>query len=444
MTPRKSATLPRVASWVLGFFLAVTFVKLGNPVIFEGQTPPPESFWEMVFSVWPIGWGYAVLALTALTSVLLVDSGFPPPRWPVWLLLFWFVWQIISTGQSVNPRLSWLTMPHFGACVVCFFVGALAIRRLTQFDPVWICILIGFLFVCWMGLDQHFGGLENTRKEFLNMDWSKFTPEFRAKLDTPEFRKKILSDRIFSTFVYANALAGGILLFMPVCLRGIWELFGWLAVASRILIMGVIGSLGLGCLYWSGSKAGWLIAIGIAAVAFQMTSFSRAVKLSVLVLLVVAGGCGFYLKYAGYFAKGATSATARTDYWRAAWETAKAKPIVGSGPGTFGIEYKQRKTPEAEMARLAHNDYLEQASDSGWPGFLAYAAFILGSVGFLYRERLFTWREKALWLGVAGIAAQGFVEFGLYIPALAWPFFLFLGWLWGSSRNAVDKAAQAA
>jgi len=30
-----------------------------------------------------------------------------------------------------------------------------------------------------------------------------------------------------------------------------------------------------------------------------------------------------------------------------------------------------------------------------------------------------------------GWSIQGVVEFGLYIPALAWPAFLFLGWLLG-------------
>jgi hypothetical protein len=37
----------------------------------------------------------------------------------------------------------------------------------------------------------------------------------------------------------------------------------------------------------------------------------------------------------------------------------------------------------------------------------------------------------AVWLGVLGWALQGVIEFGLYIPALAWPAFAFLGWLLG-------------
>jgi hypothetical protein len=44
----------------------------------------------------------------------------------------------------------------------------------------------------------------------------------------------------------------------------------------------------------------------------------------------------------------------------------------------------------------------------------------------------------AIWLGVLGWSLQSLVEFGLYIPALAWPAFAFLGWLLGL-RKPFDK-----
>jgi hypothetical protein len=44
----------------------------------------------------------------------------------------------------------------------------------------------------------------------------------------------------------------------------------------------------------------------------------------------------------------------------------------------------------------------------------------------------------AVWLGVLGWSLQSLVEFGLYIPALAWPAFTFLGWLLGL-RKPFDK-----
>jgi hypothetical protein len=39
-----------------------------------------------------------------------------------------------------------------------------------------------------------------------------------------------------------------------------------------------------------------------------------------------------------------------------------------------------------------------------------------------------------------GWSGQGLVEFGLYVPALAWPAFTLFGWLWGVAENEIDKA----
>jgi O-antigen ligase len=149
-------------------------------------------------------------------------------------------------------------------------------------------------------------------------------------------------------------------------------------------------------------------------------------------LLLVAGFAGFFIKYRSYFTGGATSVVARFDYWKAAWQTLESKPLFGSGPGTFGVVYKRLKNPESEMSRLAHNDYLQQGSDAGVVALLTYAALV-GSLGALYRKCRSHTLAFCVWLGLLGLALQGFVEFGLFIPALAWPQFLMLGWLWGRS-----------
>jgi O-antigen ligase len=86
------------------------------------------------------------------------------------------------------------------------------------------------------------------------------------------------------------------------------------------------------------------------------------------------------------------------------------------------------------MARLVHNDYLEQASDSGVVGFLSHAVFVLGTLAILCR-REWPMRDRlrfGVWLGLFGWALQALVEFPLYIPALAWPAFVMLGWLAGT------------
>jgi O-antigen ligase len=162
-----------------------------------------------------------------------------------------------------------------------------------------------------------------------------------------------------------------------------------------------------------------------------------------LVLAIGLGAFGF--RFRNYFAGGATSVGARFDYWRAAGQTALHNPVLGSGPGTFQIPYAQIKAPEAEMARLAHNDYLEQFSDSGFVGGFIYAAWIALLVTALARR---LWRKHdpihfAVFLGVLGWLSQGVSEFSLYVPALAWTAFTLGGCLLGLTRNQFDNSTGA-
>ena len=188
---------------------------------------------------------------------------------------------------------------------------------------------------------------------------------------------------------------------------------------------------GWGCLYWSGSKAGWLIALGQCLIVLWHLPLKQRTKAAVLAALLALGLTAFFIRNAGYFERGATSVSARFDYWEAAVQTFRRHPILGTGPGSFATEYRKIKPPSAEMAKLAHNDYLQQASDSGLAGFAAYLLLVFGPLARGYRREDFT-RDHlrfAVWLGLVGWAAQGAVEFGLYIPALAWPAFLLLGWI---------------
>ena len=147
--------------------------------------------------------------------------------------------------------------------------------------------------------------------------------------------------------------------------------------------------------------------------------------------VLVLGLAGFFARHLGYFHRGATSVSARFDYWRAAVQITKEHPVFGTGPGTFFIPYQKIKRPESEPSRMTHNDYLEQASDSGIPGLLLYGSFVVGSLVWIARrmEFLSDWQNFAIWLGVLGWALQSLMEFSLYIPALSWSAFAFLGWM---------------
>ena len=97
------------------------------------------------------------------------------------------------------------------------------------------------------------------------------------------------------------------------------------------------------------------------------------------------------------------------------------------------------------MARLTHNDYLEQFSDSGTAGGIFYAIWILTALAIIGRR---LWHSGspmtfAIFIGLLGWFVQGIGEFSLYIPALAWTAFTLMGCLLGLPRNPIDKSAAA-
>ena len=63
----------------------------------------------------------------------------------------------------VAPELSALTIMHFGAAILIFHIGLLGLGRLPNLQPFWLLMCLSFLFIFWIGIDQHNGGLEATR-----------------------------------------------------------------------------------------------------------------------------------------------------------------------------------------------------------------------------------------------------------------------------------------
>jgi len=422
----------------LGGFLALALIKFGNPVILDHKIIAPKELLEVILLAWPVTWGYCLLVLIALASVPLWRWQRGLPKWALALPLAWLVWQGLASIGTVNASLTRITLLHFTSCVVCFYLGLFALSRVRRPALFWTGLVAGFIVVMGDGWRQHFGGLEEARKYFYELpNWRDYPPEFL---------KKISSHRIYATLFYPNTLASAIILLLPALLAASWAAASGNAFSWRATLVSLSTLLALGCMYWSESKAGWLIMLAMGLAVLMRLPIRKSVKGTVLAVVLAVGLAGFFTRYTGYFERGATSVGARFDYWRAAGELVKEHPWLGSGPGTFQIGYKRLKDKDAEMARLAHNDYLEQASDSGIVGGCLYFALIWGSLAFLYRNRTENLSELtfAIWLGLAGLAMHAAVEFPLYVPALSWPMFLFLGWLWSEagSRNQIDNSIQ--
>lgn len=444
------------AAWpaaVLGGILGLAILKLGNPVILEQQIGTPATPDDWISQPWPPRTGrWLLLGLVLAMAVLpgawsLLRDGLRP-RW-LWLPpVAWLAWQLASASGSVDATLTATTLPHLATVAVAFALGV-ACARLRPW-PVLVGIGLASA-ACWMkAVNQRTVEFPRDREALVlgeQTGWTNFAPAQVAELRNsgfiirtngldvanPALLDKLARARVHGTLVYPNALAGLVLLVFPVLGAAVATFTGraearpgvrWLALA---LLAGMAGA----SLWWSGSRSGWLLALASGVAMAWLSPGIRRWRTAVTLLVVGIGAGVFLARNSGYLGKGAASAAARWDYWTAAVQATGERPWMGHGPGTFMRPYARLKRPESEMARLVHNDYLEQFCDSGVPGGVLYLAWVGTALAVAWTRHV---RGRSplmtpLLVGTTAWMAQGLSEFGLYVPAMAWTGFAFLGWL---------------
>ncbi|HEX4120206.1 MAG TPA: O-antigen ligase family protein [Verrucomicrobiae bacterium] len=423
-----------------GLFFFVAIIKFGNAVILDYLLQPPANASEFFYESWPAKWGFWLSIPLIAVGLWSTPWNRLKFRWICVLPALWLGWEMIAATRSISPMLTSQTLKHFTVCVALFYLGYFALQgskppvsvlTICTFWPIWTGIGLALCWVIRAGFEQHFGGLAATRAMLQSHEGA--TQLSAATLNNPDFAKRMASDRIFSTFMYPNTLAGGLVLLLPVTVVFMWKLIPKVRLPTRIVMIGIFAGAGLACLYWSGSKAGWLVALAVGLIALAHSALPFAWKRGLICGLLVLGVAGFAIKYAAFFHKDRNSVGARFAYWRVALMVVKSHPIVGTGPGTFQIPYRELKRPDDEATKICHNDYLEQGCDSGIPGFICYTLMMALILAAVYRYSIVgkprDWMILAVWLGVVGLCLHSTVEFHLYIPALAWTQFFLLGCL---------------
>jgi hypothetical protein len=445
---------------VFGLFLGLAFWKFGNPVILDHKIIPPSSLAEFWADGWPTHWAnwiFPPLALAGSAIAFTNKLRWPATRW-LWLLpLLWLGWQGISASQTVDADLTAATLWQFSGCVACYFIGALVLNRETALCWLLVGVLAAFAFCLVRALDQRLVEFPQSHQMLVEGErdgWTNVPPEMLLDMKreqvvintngvdvaNPVVLAKFAKGRVMGTLVYPNALAGAVLLLMPVSLT-LAFCTKKLRPAIRAIVIAMTCLLGGAAFFWTGSKLGWLIAMGIGGLYLLRMNWPARLKFTGIAIVAILGLGIFAIRFHNYFAAGATSAGARLDYWRAAVQTTARNPMTGTGPGTFQRPYARIKAPDAEMARLAHNDYLEQFSDSGIPGGIIYGAWIMVALATVGKR---VWKTEnqivfAVFMGLVGWFVQGVGEFSLYIPALAWTAFTLLGCLLALTGNQFDK-----
>ncbi|MGO9608475.1 MAG: O-antigen ligase family protein [Verrucomicrobiia bacterium] len=416
--------------FVLGL-AAVAFLaplKFGAPAMVQWSVLPPTDVVEWLYFTWPnelaiilIFAGFIWLVLDRDRMLARVDLLFVLP-------LVFLLTQILAAPWTICPQETIDTVMLFAAGVLLFYVGAWYARNGAATGRIFGGLALATLFVCILAMQQHFGGLEETR--------AYASTHVDASTAPRDFLARMTSNRVFGPFVYPNALAGFLVVAFAPVLAWIWvRARGWDARVKWIALVFAAGEMLL-CLLLTGSRGG-LAAFGFMTLAVLWCLVPKGrwgVAKAVAVLVLVLGVVVAVARHGGLLHFGTGSLEARTDYWRGAIRIIKDHPWIGTGPGTFGSIYPMYKTALTEEAAAVHNSFLQMWSDSGILAFLVFAVLWVVAVrdSFrLSRERVGDVAAAAICGALVGWTVHGLVDFDLYVPGVALPAFVLLGTLQG-------------
>lgn len=418
-------------NWFVFGLAAVAFLaplKFGTPVILQSHVQPPGNIAEWLFYSWPnemavilIFTGFVWLVLDPQRMLARVDLLFVLP-------LMFLLTQALAAPTSICRQTTIDTLMLFATCALLFYVGAWYVRDGAATARIFGGLALATLLVCVLALEQHFGGLEESRKQAaMYLDASKVPKDLLLRMT---------SNRVFASFVYPNALAGFLVIsFMPTLAWIGFRARGWgrsMKWAALVFAAGVM----MFCLVLTGSRGGFaaFAAMALTALWCGISRLGRRLAVAVLCLLLVLVAVFVAAERGGLIHLGAQSLEARTDYWRGAIAIVRDHPWVGTGPGTFGSIYPKYKTALTEEAQAVHNNYLQIWSDSGVAAFIAFALLWIVAVRDAFR---LTRRRKgdaaaiAICGALVGWAVHGLVDFDLYVPGIALPVFILLGSIQG-------------
>jgi tetratricopeptide (TPR) repeat protein len=423
--------MKRLTNWFVFGLAAVVFLaplKFGTPTMIQAGITPPSNGPEWLYFIWPnelgiilIFAGFIWLVLDRERMLARVDSLFVLP-------LLFLLSQALAVPGTICRQTTMDTLMLFEACVLLFYVGAWYARDGAATMRIFGGLALAMLFVCLLAMQQHFGGLQETR-EFAatHMDATKAPKDLLLRMT---------SNRVFGPFVYPNALAGFLVVAFAPTLAWIWvRARNWDARVKWLALV-LAGAEMVFCLLLTGSRGG-VVAFGVMALTVLWClvpkggrRVARAMAVLVLVMaVVIALG-----RHGGFLHFGTKSVEARTDYWRGAIRIIEDHPWVGTGPGTFGSIYPMYKTALTEEAQAVHNTFLQMWSDSGVLAFVAFAVLWIVAVRDAFRlarQRAGDAAAAAVCGALAGWTVHGLADFDLYVPGVALPAFILLGTIQG-------------
>jgi len=384
-------------------------VKFGLPFVENIPNFWPGTLDEWLLWSWPTEiFCLGVCGLTLLALPILIKKEVPPDFVLCGLLIF--VFAVPSVIGSVALTASLVQTIQFGAY---FLVWGLVVSLLDneQSHEILIdCVLFSSVIIMGYAVYQYFSGFDATREVLKNID----DQAFRGIIET-----KLGQKRVFSTFIYPNALAGYLLIVFPLCVvrlkiaRSIKEKLFYISLTALSVYVMVLTQ----------SKGGLIVLSGLI---FLMLWFWVPEKGRKYVWVLGCFGALFWVWAIACSKMNTGSWMARLDYWKSGMHMVRDHLFVGTGPGTTGYVYPKYMIAGAEETKMLHNNFLQFLAEWGLVPFICFSAFwclLLQKSKAIFQDPVST----ACALGLTAFLIHSLVDFDLYVPGIAVLAFAFHG-----------------
>ena len=321
-------------------------------------------------------------------------------------LTFFVIALIASLAFSLDRARSAQELIYYVCALLIFILSASLSSR--EKNSVIITMLFACSIVSIIALYQRFFGFSHLVTYLRN-----------EEITDPFIIDYVARKRVFSPFITPNALAGYLVMCIPLMI-GMWN--GKQKFSAYPLVYLLILTF-LALLFTQSLGALVSLAIGLAVYFYLQKGFKRQ---SIFLLF------GFLAVIIAVFiartllqkehAQPLFSAMMRLNYWDEAFALVKSKPFFGVGLGNFNL-------PES---RYAHNSYVQLCAEMGFFGLGAF----LWLIGACLRRGYVFFKESAKSMLVAGllVASAVFlvhntVDFTFFLPEISLLWWAILGLL---------------
>jgi O-Antigen ligase len=311
------------------------------------------------------------------------------------VLLIWYTTYGVAAYQHPARLISW---EWLAMLVVLFLVRQLTVSVEDQHGLLSV-LLASAVSLSAYGLYEAYESLPRTRADIPTVeallqhpDKSKSTEFIGLDKDDPKIVmlfNRLQQPNAMGGFAHPNSFAGYLALLLPALIGAAYLVVRgdyprW--QKGLAALFAVAGATAL----WQTHSRGALFAVALvllvlAGIVFRRFLLAHKLAAGLCCLLLVAGAVGLYESGLVNAALGKQQSTAsvRSEYWRATWQMIQERPWFGVGPGNFGSNYTRFMSETAsEEIKDPHNFALEIWATSGIFALLG----LLGAFGAFFVE----------------------------------------------------------